>query len=106
VAFLGTAESHARERPGDVEALETHMSWVFLTDHFAYKLKKAVRHALIDLRPLEAGHRNCLVEPSSARRTRPLSAPSASATIAQTSGRSSAASWFPGRTCSRFLSAC
>jgi aminoglycoside phosphotransferase family enzyme len=71
VAFLGSAESHARERPGSVEALETHMSWVFLTDHFAYKLKKAVRHPLIDLRPLGARHRNCLVEARLNRRLAP-----------------------------------
>jgi aminoglycoside phosphotransferase family enzyme len=71
VAFLGAAESHARERPGSVEALETHMSWVFLTERFAYKLKKAVRHPLIDLRPLEARHRNCLVEARLNRRLAP-----------------------------------
>jgi aminoglycoside phosphotransferase family enzyme len=71
VAFLGTAKSHARERPESVEALETHMSWVFLTDHFAYKLKKAVRHPLIDLRRLKARHRNCLVEVRLNRRLAP-----------------------------------
>jgi aminoglycoside phosphotransferase family enzyme len=71
VAFLGAAESHARERPGSVEALETHMSWVFLTDRFAYKLKKPVCHPLIDLRPLEARRRNCLVETRLNRRLAP-----------------------------------
>jgi aminoglycoside phosphotransferase family enzyme len=71
VGFLGAAESHARERPGSVEALETHMSWVFLTDRFAYKLKKPVRHPLIDLRLLEARHRNCLGEVRLNRRLAP-----------------------------------
>jgi len=71
VAFLGAAESHARERPGSVDTRETHMSWVFLTDRFAYKLKKPVRHPLIDLRPLEARHRNCLVEARLNRRLAP-----------------------------------
>jgi aminoglycoside phosphotransferase family enzyme len=71
VAFLGAAESHADERPGNVEACETHISWVFLTERFAYKLKKDVRHPLIDLRPLEARHRNCLVETHLNRRLAP-----------------------------------
>ena len=71
VAFLGAAESHAGERPGSVEAIETHMSWVFLTDRFAYKLKKPVRHPLIDLRSLEARRRNCLVEVRLNRRLAP-----------------------------------
>ena len=32
------------ERSHMVEALETHMSWVFLTDEYVYKLKKPVRY--------------------------------------------------------------
>ena len=39
VAFLGAAEAMLASVPKGVEALETHMSWVFLTDRFAYKLK-------------------------------------------------------------------
>jgi aminoglycoside phosphotransferase family enzyme len=62
VAFLGAAESHSVERPGQVEAVETHMSWVFLTDRFAYKLKKPLCHPLNDLRSLAARRRNSLVE--------------------------------------------
>jgi aminoglycoside phosphotransferase family enzyme len=31
-----------------VGAIETHMSWVFLTDRFAYKLKKPVRFPFLD----------------------------------------------------------
>ena len=36
--------SHATSYPDTthVETLETHMSWVFLTDLYAYKLKKPV----------------------------------------------------------------
>jgi aminoglycoside phosphotransferase family enzyme len=71
VAFLGAVEGHARERPEHVEAIETHMSWVFLTDRFAYKLKKPVRHALFDLRSLGARRRNCLVEVRLNRRLAP-----------------------------------
>jgi aminoglycoside phosphotransferase family enzyme len=71
VAFLGAVESHARERPEHIETIETHMSWVFLTDRFAYKLKKPVRHALFDLRSLGARRRNCLVEVRLNRRLAP-----------------------------------
>ena len=38
------------------------MSWVFLTDRFAYKLKKPLCHPLSDLRSLAARRRNCLIE--------------------------------------------
>ena len=37
-----------------VEAVETHMSWVFLTDAHAYKLKKPVRYDVLDFRSLAA----------------------------------------------------
>jgi aminoglycoside phosphotransferase family enzyme len=71
VAFLGAAENHTVEQPGQVEAVETHMSWVFLTDRFAYKLKKPVDHPLIDLRSLPARRRNCLAEVRLNRRLAP-----------------------------------
>jgi aminoglycoside phosphotransferase family enzyme len=47
VSFLSepAAYRHATSR---VEARETHMSWVFLTDERVYKLKKPVRHAFLD----------------------------------------------------------
>lgn len=41
VAFLSMPSSFP-DTPRGVEARETRMSWVFLTDHFAYKLKKPV----------------------------------------------------------------
>jgi aminoglycoside phosphotransferase family enzyme len=47
VAFLSRAESY----PGcasRVESIETHMSWVFLTDRQAWKLKKPVRTHYLD----------------------------------------------------------
>ena len=31
-----------------IETIETHVSWVFLTDHFAYKLKKPVQYKFLD----------------------------------------------------------
>lgn len=47
VAFLSRPEAYP-DKPGAVERIETHMSWVFLTDHHAYKLKKPVRYAHLD----------------------------------------------------------
>ncbi|QDG50536.1 hypothetical protein FIV42_07255 [Persicimonas caeni] len=48
--------------PGEVrtvEALETHMSWVFLTRTRAYKLKKPVRTPLLDYTSCEARRHGC-----------------------------------------------
>ena len=45
-----------------VEAIETHMSWVFLTDAHAYKLKKPVRYPFLDFSTLEARRLDCLEE--------------------------------------------
>ncbi len=50
------------EPPGKIEAIETHMSWVFLTPGFAYKLKKPVRYAYLDFSTLAARHRCCVDE--------------------------------------------
>jgi aminoglycoside phosphotransferase family enzyme len=71
IAFLGAVESHAGDRPGSVTTLETHLSWVFWTERFAYKLKKPVRHPFSDLRSLEARRQNCLVEVRLNRRLAP-----------------------------------
>ena len=35
---------------GAVDLIETHISWVLLTGRFAYKLKRPVRYAFVDLR--------------------------------------------------------
>ena len=39
--------------------IETHMSWVYLTDRHAYKLKKPVRYDYLDFSTLEARRQNC-----------------------------------------------
>jgi uncharacterized protein len=70
VAFLERAESFP-ERTTRVEAIETHMSWVFLTDHHAYKLKKPVRFKLLNLSTLEDRKRNCEAEVAWNRRLAP-----------------------------------
>ena len=61
VAFL----SSPRTYPDDVRHVEirqTHMSWVFLTDKDAWKLKKPVRTEYVDLSTPKARQRNCLRE--------------------------------------------
>lgn len=47
------------ERPQAVQCVETHMSWVFLTNGHAWKLKKPVRYEQLDFRTLEARHHFC-----------------------------------------------
>jgi len=54
-----------------VEAMETHMSWVFLTDRHAYKLKKPVRFDFLDFSTLEARERDCREELRLNRRLAP-----------------------------------
>lgn len=45
-----------------VETIETHMSWVFLTRQFAYKLKKPVRYDFLDFSTLDLRQQNCETE--------------------------------------------
>ena len=47
------------ERPSRVLVKETHISDVFLTDRYAYKLKKPVRFEFVDFRSLESRRRAC-----------------------------------------------
>lgn len=67
VAYLSRTDSYA-ERPSGVTALETHMSWVFLTDSHAYKLKKPVRYDFLDFSTLAARRRDCELEVTLNRR--------------------------------------
>lgn len=57
VRFLSRPESYP-DVTRTVEVIETHMSWVFLADNFAYKLKKSVRYAFLDFSTLEARRRD------------------------------------------------
>jgi len=45
-----------------VRVVETHISWVFLTGEFAYKVKKPVKLPFLDFSTLEARQRFCLEE--------------------------------------------
>jgi uncharacterized protein len=56
---------------GPVEVVETHISWVFLTDRDAYKLKKAVRFEFLDFSTPDLRHRACLDEVQLNRRLAP-----------------------------------
>ena len=61
VAFLRQPASYPGH-PAGVNVIQTHMSWVFLTDRLAYKLKKPVRFEFLDFSTLERRHHDCLEE--------------------------------------------
>jgi aminoglycoside phosphotransferase family enzyme len=58
IAFLKQPGNYP-EPTSRVDAVETHMSWVFLTDAFAYKLKKPVRYDYLDFSSPEARRLDC-----------------------------------------------
>jgi len=47
------------EKPNQVNVIETHMSWVFLTQDFVYKFKKPVKSDSIDYTTLLKREKNC-----------------------------------------------
>jgi len=59
------------DAPSLVEVIETHISWVFLTDRFVYKLKKPVKFEFVDFSTPELRHRACLDELRLNRRLSP-----------------------------------
>ena len=61
VAFLRLPSSY-KEHPARVDVVQTHMSWVFLTDRFVYKMKKPVQLDFLDFSTLERRRLNCLEE--------------------------------------------
>jgi len=61
VAFFASPQVYA-ERPTRVETVETHFSWVFLTDRYVYKLKKPLRSGGVDFTTVEARRRNSETE--------------------------------------------
>jgi uncharacterized protein len=70
VAALGRPAAYPRPTRG-VEVIETHRSWVFLTDRHAYKLKKPVRFDGADLTTEDARRAACLGELDLNRRLAP-----------------------------------
>jgi uncharacterized protein len=61
VTFLGSPAAYA-EQPSRVERIETHFSWVFLTDRYVYKLKKPLRGKGFDFSSVVARRRNAEAE--------------------------------------------
>lgn len=59
------------DKPSHVEVVETHMSWVFLTDHYAYKLKKPVQYDVLDFSTLTLRQQDCEEEVRLNRRLAP-----------------------------------
>lgn len=53
VMFLKESSSYPGSK-GSVDAIETHLSWVFLTNSHAYKMKKPVKLPFLDFSTLEA----------------------------------------------------
>jgi aminoglycoside phosphotransferase family enzyme len=58
VEFLSRPDAYP-DRPERVDVLETHMSWVFLTDRHVYKLKKPIKYDVLDFSRLALRHRSC-----------------------------------------------
>lgn len=56
--FLSDPASYP-ETTSHVDRIDTHISWVFLTDHFVYKMKKPVRFDFLDFSTLELRHAAC-----------------------------------------------
>jgi uncharacterized protein len=56
---------------GDVDIVQTHLSWVLLAGDFAYKIKKALRFAFADFSSLESREANCRRELELNRRFAP-----------------------------------
>lgn len=70
VQFLSDPRSYP-DNADRVEVLQTHYSWVFLTQRHAYKLKKPVRGEGFDFRRVEARRRNAVTELRLNRRLAP-----------------------------------
>lgn len=61
VDFLSRRDAYPG-RPAQVDAVETYMSWVFLTPGDVYKLKKPLSREHLDFSTAEARLRNCRAE--------------------------------------------
>jgi aminoglycoside phosphotransferase family enzyme len=58
VEWLKRSETYP-DQHAPVKVIETHMSFVFLTEHLAYKLKKPVRYEFLDFSTLAARRFDC-----------------------------------------------
>jgi aminoglycoside phosphotransferase family enzyme len=70
VRFLKSPDAYP-QKSGDVEAIETHMSWVFLIRDQVFKMKKPVVLSFLDFSTLHAREMNCKAELQLNRRLAP-----------------------------------
>lgn len=61
VSFLSVPE-HYRERTKHVSVIQTHHAWVFITENYAYKMKKPSRYDSHDFSALKSRHYYCSEE--------------------------------------------
>lgn len=61
VAFLSRPDSYPGQ-PATVDAIETRLSWVFLTPNRAWKLKKPVSYDHLEFSAINARHAACEAE--------------------------------------------
>ncbi|MBI2478750.1 MAG: phosphotransferase, partial [Planctomycetia bacterium] len=71
IAELLQREAGYAAEPGAAQQIETHISWVFLTERFAYKLKKPVRFDFLDFSTAELRRQACENEVRLNRRLAP-----------------------------------
>jgi aminoglycoside phosphotransferase family enzyme len=62
---------HYPDRPARVDIVETHFAWVFLTERYAYKMKKPLQRASMDYATLAKRERACRNELRLNRRLSP-----------------------------------
>ena len=70
VEFMSRPSTYP-DRPRSVEVTETHISWVFLTERFAFKLKKPVKFEFVDFSTPALRRQACLDELRLNRRLAP-----------------------------------
>ncbi len=58
-AVFHEATDFSNPNPQNIEVIETHISWIFLTDSFAYKVKKPIRNEFLDYSTLQRRHFCC-----------------------------------------------
>ena len=68
-ALVDSLSNHSAVK--SVRLVETHISWVLLTGHYAYKIKKAIDLGFLDFSSLEARHYYCAEEIRLNRRLAP-----------------------------------
>lgn len=64
-------EAYPAPRPGRVELVTTHISWVFLTEHDVWKVKRPVEYGFVDYSSLERREYFCREEVRLNRRLAP-----------------------------------